>query len=40
VERVRLTARRVDEDRTIKDEIRRERIEIEPERGIGGNPGR
>ncbi len=40
VERVRLTARRVDEDKTIKDEIRRERIEIEPERGIGGNPGR
>lgn len=40
VERVRLTARRVDEDTTIKDEIRRERIEIEPERGIGGNPGR
>jgi uncharacterized protein (TIGR02271 family) len=40
VERVRLTARRVDEDKTIKDEIRRERIEIEPERGIGGNPSR
>ncbi len=40
VERVRLTARRVDEDKTIKDEIRRERIEIEPERGSGGNPGR
>ena len=40
VERVRLTARRVDEDKTIKDEIRRERIEIEPERGISTNPGR
>src|SRR3984885_1789491 len=44
VERVRLTARRVDEDKTIRDEIRRERIEIEPEQGydqgIGKNAGR
>jgi uncharacterized protein (TIGR02271 family) len=44
VERVRLTARRVEEDKTIRDEIRRERIEIEPEQrydqGIGKNAGR
>lgn len=40
VERVRLTARRVEEDTTIKDEIRRERIEIEPEQPIGKNAGR
>jgi uncharacterized protein (TIGR02271 family) len=49
VERVRLTARRVEEDKTYRDEIRRERIEIEPEQsqdqsGMGGdrnmNPGR
>lgn len=48
VERVRLTARKVEEDQTIRDEIRRERIEIEPEHGnapsgtedAGGNPGR
>ena len=39
VERVRLTARRVEEDKTIRDEIRRERIEIEPyaESGIRGD---
>jgi uncharacterized protein (TIGR02271 family) len=51
VERVRLTARKVEEDKTIRDELRRERIEIEPESsfaqsgmggdaGTGGNPGR
>jgi len=40
VERVRLTARRVEEDTTVKDEIRRERIEIEPQQGIGKTPGR
>jgi len=52
VERVRLLARKVEEDRTIRDEIRRERIEIEPEQqdasggGMGSdrnasrNPGR
>lgn len=51
VERVRLRARRVEEDKTIRDEIRRERIEIEPEqdyaetggrseRNISTNPGR
>ena len=39
VERVRLTSRRVEEDKTIRDEIRRERIEIEPyaESGIRGD---
>jgi uncharacterized protein (TIGR02271 family) len=31
VERVRLIARRVEEDKTYRDEIRRERIEIEPD---------
>jgi uncharacterized protein (TIGR02271 family) len=31
VERVRLVARRVDEDQTITSEVRRERIEIEPD---------
>jgi uncharacterized protein (TIGR02271 family) len=31
VERVRLLARRVEEDKTYRDEIRRERIEIEPD---------
>ncbi len=31
VERVRLRTRRVEEDSTVKDELRRERIEIEPE---------
>jgi uncharacterized protein (TIGR02271 family) len=47
VERVRLTARRVEEDKTFRDEIRRERIEIEPDQSgmdgdqnIGGNQGR
>lgn len=45
VERVRLTAKKVEEDKTIRGEIRRERIEIEPEQsyaqsGMGGNQGR
>ncbi len=31
VERVRLLAKRVDEDKTYRDEVRRERIEIEPD---------
>ena len=31
VERVRLVAKRVEEDRTLRDEIRKERIEIEPD---------
>ena len=30
VERVRLRAKRVEEDTTVRDEVRRERIEIEP----------
>jgi uncharacterized protein (TIGR02271 family) len=43
VERVRLVARRIEEDKTYRDEIRRERIEIEPDQqfasdtGLGGN---
>jgi uncharacterized protein (TIGR02271 family) len=51
VERVRLIARRVEEDKSVRDEIRRERIEIEPEQqlaqtgtrsdaSIRKNPGR
>ena len=31
-ERVRLRARRVEEDTTVRDQVRRERIEIEPDR--------
>jgi uncharacterized protein (TIGR02271 family) len=34
VERVRLRTRRVEEDKTYRDEIRRERIEIEPDQQI------
>jgi stress response protein YsnF len=34
VERVRLIARRVEEDKSYRDEIRRERIEIEPEQQL------
>jgi uncharacterized protein (TIGR02271 family) len=34
VERVRLLARRVEEDKTFRDEVRRERIEIEPEQQL------
>jgi uncharacterized protein (TIGR02271 family) len=33
VERVRLKVKRVDEDRTLRDEIRKERVEIEPDAG-------
>jgi uncharacterized protein (TIGR02271 family) len=33
VERVRLRTRRVEEDKTVRDEVRRERIEIEPNQG-------
>jgi stress response protein YsnF len=36
VERVRLVVKRVEEDRTLRDEIRKERIEIEPDGGGGG----
>jgi uncharacterized protein (TIGR02271 family) len=36
VERVRLIARRIEEDRTVTGELRRERIEIEPDQSIGG----
>ncbi|HXW44261.1 MAG TPA: PRC and DUF2382 domain-containing protein [Streptosporangiaceae bacterium] len=40
VERVRLVAKRVEEDKTFKDEVRRERIEIEPENSSAGTgPG-
>ena len=35
VERVRLVVKRVEEDRTLRDEIRKERVEIEPD---GGGP--
>jgi uncharacterized protein (TIGR02271 family) len=38
VERVRLVARRVEEDKTYRDEVRRERIEIEPELATSGTP--
>ena len=34
VERVRLIARRIEEDKAYKDELRRERIEIEPEQQL------
>jgi uncharacterized protein (TIGR02271 family) len=37
VERVRLVARRVEEDRTFRDEIRRERIEIEPDQQLASS---
>jgi stress response protein YsnF len=47
VERVRLVAKRVEEDKTYRDEVRRERIEIEPDQqfsssgqGSNANPGR
>jgi len=40
VERVRLVTKRVDEDKTIHDEIRRERIEIEPDQAFAkSHPG-
>ncbi len=38
VERVRLVAKRVEEDTTIASEVRRERIEIEPDQALGGRP--
>jgi uncharacterized protein (TIGR02271 family) len=34
VERVRLRARRIEEDSTVRDELRRERIEIEPDQAL------
>jgi uncharacterized protein (TIGR02271 family) len=37
VERVRLVAKRVEEDRTFRDEIRRERIEIEPDQQLSSS---
>ena len=37
VERVRLRAKRVDEDTTVRDEVRRERIEIEPDQAFSNN---
>jgi uncharacterized protein (TIGR02271 family) len=37
VERVRLRTRRVEEDKSIRDEIRRERIELEPEQRYEAN---
>jgi uncharacterized protein (TIGR02271 family) len=39
VERVRLLAKRIDEDTTVRDELRRERIEIEPDQALGGGHG-
>jgi uncharacterized protein (TIGR02271 family) len=39
VERVRLVARRVEEDKTYRDEVRRERIEIEPDQQFASNSG-
>ncbi len=38
VERVRLVTKRVEEDQTIRGEIRRERIEIEPDQAFAGGP--
>jgi hypothetical protein len=39
VERVRLLTRRVEEDKTYRDEIRRERIEIEPDQQFASTSG-
>ena len=40
VERVRLRARRVGTDSTVRDELRRERIEVEPDQQFAANrPG-
>lgn len=39
VERVRLIPRRVEEDKTVHDELRRERIEIEPDQAFTSNRG-
>ena len=38
VERVRLRARRIEEDQTVHDSLRRERIEIEPDQAFAGRP--
>ncbi|MFY9890862.1 MAG: YsnF/AvaK domain-containing protein [Streptosporangiaceae bacterium] len=44
VEKIRLRAKRVEEDATVRDELRRERIEIEPDQAFasshGGDTGR
>lgn len=40
VERMRLVTRRVEEDETFRDDVRRERIEIEPEEATAGGRGR
>jgi uncharacterized protein (TIGR02271 family) len=37
VERIRLRPRRVEEDTTIRDQVRRERIEIEPDQAFASN---
>jgi uncharacterized protein (TIGR02271 family) len=39
VERVRLRAKRVEEDSTVRDEVRRERIEIEPDQSFANSRG-
>ncbi len=39
VERVRIRARRVEEDQTVRDSLRRERIEIEPDQAFAGHGG-
>jgi uncharacterized protein (TIGR02271 family) len=39
VERVRLRARRIEEDSTVHDELRRERIEIEPDQTFASDRG-
>lgn len=40
VERVRLIAKRVDQDSTVRDQVRRERIEVEPDQQFASNrPG-
>jgi uncharacterized protein (TIGR02271 family) len=39
VERVRLVTRKVTEDQTIRDEVRKERIEVEPAAASGQQPG-
>jgi stress response protein YsnF len=40
VERVRLRTRQVEQDTTVRDEIRRERIEVEPDQQFASNrPG-
>jgi uncharacterized protein (TIGR02271 family) len=40
VERVRLRAKRIEEDTTVSDQLRRERIEVEPQQqAMAGSPG-